>query len=53
VLPLPESFRDASDVRNERERRNAPLTDSLQEKPGEESRLIFGTFSILTFLLWS
>lgn len=49
MLPLPESFRDASDVRNERERRNAPLTHFLQGKPGEESRLIFGTSSTSAF----
>lgn len=51
VLPLPEPFKDTSDVRNDRERRNAPLTHLLQGKPGEETRLIFGTSSTLAFLL--
>lgn len=51
VLPQPESFKDTSDVRNDRERRNAPLTHLLQGNPGEETRLIFGTSSTLAFLL--
>lgn len=51
MLPLPESFKDTSDVRNDRERRNAPLTHLLQGNPGEETRLIFGTSSTLAFLL--
>lgn len=51
MLPLPESFRDASDMRSERERGNALLAHLLQRNPREESRVIFGTSSTLVFLL--
>lgn len=52
ALPQPESFRDTSSVRNERERRNAALTHLCGEGRGEDSRLLLRTCSTVAFLLW-
>lgn len=52
AFPQPESFRDTSSVRNERERRNAALTHLCGEGRGEDSRLLFRTYSMVAFLLW-
>lgn len=52
AFPQPESFRDTSSVRNERERRNAALTHLCGEGRGEDSRLLFRTCSTVAFLLW-